>query len=751
MRLVPHLVVIALAAPLGAQEGTAPPTFSSRVDLVTVDVVVLDGDGRPLRGLTREDFTLFEDGKAQQVESFEAFDWPDDPSPSRDTLGTSADRDPSLPAGTRTFVLLVDDANLSPVRHTVVREAVERFLVEGVRDGDELIFASTSGHTWWSARMPEGREDVRALMARVIGRSPNEKTNDAMTDWEAYRITNFEGTSEARLESAGGSGAATGPPNPTTGTPAGALPANVAAPGANITERVVARWLERNVCSPYAVQMCRSNVHARAHQIDARRLNRTRDTLAAIDRAVFALTGLRGRKSLLLLTDGFLNDPSVSVIQEVAGRCREANVAVYSLDARGLISGLEDELTTQSQNVAELGLMQSERLEFAAAGNAGLAEDTGGLAIRNTNDLGGAAVRVADESRVYYLLGYAPPEGKGSRDWRKLRVEVGRPGVRVRARKGYTLRSAAEIAAAGSPSRESGGTGRDGKSGRPPAVPPEVARALLAPQERADIPVRAMAYALDERPGGLVAIALAVEADLAKLANLGGEDRPRGAVSLSIAATHRDTGRVQRIDQRVQVDAGLGSSWEGWLALSRELELAPGVVQVRVVVRDEFLGHLGFATVRFEVPPPGGLRLSTPILADRLRPAATGTVPMPVLLARRDFTAGRPLYCVFQVFGARVVGSGPAIFGSYLVRGADGSTLQEGPFTPITASPEGRLVRLLGLPLEGLGPGAYELVVRVEDRTSGRVVERTEPFRLHRPDGVPQTVTPPGRKSSGRS
>jgi hypothetical protein len=103
---------------------------------------------------------------------------------------------------------------------------------------------------------------------------------------------------------------------------------------------------------------------------------------------------------------------------------------------------------------------------------------------------------------------------------------------------------------------------------------------------------------------------------------------------------------------------------------------------------------------------------------------------MPALLARRDFAAGGRLYCLFQVFGARVVGAGPAVFGSYLVRRPDGPTLQEGPSTPIAPSPEGRLMRLLRLPLEGLGPGAYELVVRVEDRTSGRTVERAEPFRV---------------------
>ena len=57
------------------------------------------------------------------------------------------------------------------------------------------------------------------------------------------------------------------------------------------------------------------------------------------------------------------------------------------------------------------------------------------------NDLAGGLERIADESSVYYLLGFYPPAGKAAQDWRKLRVKVNRHGLTVRARRGYTLRS----------------------------------------------------------------------------------------------------------------------------------------------------------------------------------------------------------------------------------------------------------------------------------------------------------------------
>ena len=717
----------------GAQEKRGIPTFASKVELVTVDAVVVDGKGRPVRGLKKEDFTLLEDGKTQALASFEAFDLGDAPEA---VPGGSAAASPVATnqrparAGARSFVLLVDDMSLAPTRQEVIRSAITRFLEVGLGDGDELIFATTSGDAWWSARMPEGREDVAALAARVRGRSLLDSGRDVISDWEAFRINSAESATGAEGESSGASAQSQGPPT-------GALPPPTLAPGSNITQRVVTRYLQRGLCDPMAISMCYQLVHGRAQQVDLARVNRTRDALAAVDRAVFALTGVRGRKSLILLTEGFLNDSNLGLVQEVAGRCREANLVVYSLDVRGLIPGLAGADEPFAPNTAELALMQMEQTEFVAAGSVGLAEDTGGFAVRNTNDLAAGASRVADESRTYYLLGYAPPEGKGPRDWRKLTVEVKTPGLKVRARRGYTLRTSAEIAtAADAARRPKAGKDNKDKANQPAEakapdarrLPTDMARALATAHDADAIPLRAMPYAFDDRPAGAVRTLLAVEADMRSLANLGGEEHPRMVLSLSISATHRDTGKTQRLDQRIEVDATTLKAWEGWLALSREFDLPPGVAQARVVVRDEFLGRLGAVTVRFVVPTSGGLRVSTPILTDRLSTPAKDKPAYPVLVAHRQFAAGR-LYCQFQVFGAGT-GPNPGVLASYELRHAGGDVVRQSPATPITPSPDGRLVRLLALGLENMAQGDYELVLRIEDKSTGQTREQVEPLRI---------------------
>jgi hypothetical protein len=217
---LPPLAAVLLAAFVAAQEKRDVPRFSSKVDLVTVDAVVLDRQGRPVRGLTAEDFTLLEDGKPQVVASFEAFDLgaaaalPVPKAPP----GSVATNVRSARAAARSFVLLVDDLSLAPTRQEVVRTALARFLGDGVREGDELIFATTSGDAWWTARMPEGREDLLALAARVRGRNLAETAPDAISEWEGLSDQPIRGKGRQR------GGRRPGRSSRQSGRPAGAAP-----------------------------------------------------------------------------------------------------------------------------------------------------------------------------------------------------------------------------------------------------------------------------------------------------------------------------------------------------------------------------------------------------------------------------------------------------------------------------------------------------------------------------------------------
>jgi len=149
-----------------------------------------------------------------------------------------------------------------------------------------------------------------------------------------------------------------------------------------------------------------------------------------------------------------------------------------------------------------------------------------------------------------------------------------------------------------------------------------------------------------------------------------------------------------------------------------------------VVARDESEGRLGALSLRFVVPEAAGLRLSTPILTDRVATVEPSGPARPVLTAHRDFRPAGRLYCQFQDFGSAGAVPAGAIEASYALRTRDGQILRQSDPSPIRPGPDGRLVRLLALFVEGMDPGEYELVFRVEDMATGETRERVEALRI---------------------
>src|SRR3954471_5495462 len=116
--------VLAVAErPVAAQAPRDLPTFPSQVELITVDAVVLDSSGKPVPDLTKEDFVVTEDGRPQEIASFESFvlEAPDVPPPptavaSNETAGRASNG--------RAFAILVDDVRIAPDHTEMVRTAI---------------------------------------------------------------------------------------------------------------------------------------------------------------------------------------------------------------------------------------------------------------------------------------------------------------------------------------------------------------------------------------------------------------------------------------------------------------------------------------------------------------------------------------------------------------------------------------------------------------------------------------------------
>lgn len=149
--------------------------------------------------------------------------------------------------------------------------------------------------------------------------------------------------------------------------------------------------------------------------------------------------GYPGRKNLIWVSSNFplqqVADLDSSPAQGAckmssAAKALNANqIAIYPVDARGLIpgeAGSPDKVRQDNQNIAAShGTMIQ------------IAHDTGGKALYNGNDLDHLVERAVADGSTYYLFGYYPQEKKWDGRFRHIEVKVKRPGLEIRARKGY--------------------------------------------------------------------------------------------------------------------------------------------------------------------------------------------------------------------------------------------------------------------------------------------------------------------------
>jgi VWFA-related protein len=146
------------------------------------------------------------------------------------------------------------------------------------------------------------------------------------------------------------------------------------------------------------------------------------------------------------------DDDYFRLLMEVANR---NNASFYPIDPRGLVVFDSPIGPDRPLPLALDGAVLRSRIENLKT----LAENTDGMAVVNSNDLDGGLRRIAVDLTSYYLLGYYSSNNKLDGSYRRITVRVKRPGVDVRARRGYRAATAEEVnasrAAASAPVPES--------------------------------------------------------------------------------------------------------------------------------------------------------------------------------------------------------------------------------------------------------------------------------------------------------
>ena len=547
-------LLVALALAGRAEQDQKPiPAFPARAEAVTVDVVVVDKQGRPVRGLTAADFTVQEDGRPQAIVGFEALEPSPIPAePAEARKGPVASNEGAAGVrSARTIVFVVDDLGLSPVSGAAaVKKALARWLTDKASPADDVTLVNTRGDAYWSDRVGSGRADLLAVLGNIQGRKPTERLE--MTEDEAHQIVE------------------------------GSLGELVTVP------RLVERMLRQGACS--SGRECEALVRARAAEIHEDSTRRARAVFGTVERLSTGLASGHGRKSIVVFSEGFPRDTSVGGAEGAIRASQRANTAVYFVDVRGLVAapgyGAEDDATEGPHLVGPLSLEGG--IVPAAAGGEYLAEATGGATVTNTNDLVAGLEKVAGESSAYYLLGYQTEKAPDGR-WRKLKVKVGRRGLTVRARAGYYAAPTVAVTAAKAPAPE-------------PPSKMGLASSFAGGGDRDEIPLRLAAQPMGQGGGERVRVLVGSEIDRGSLAFTTTGASSTATVELTLAAVSRDRPGIVVLEDRALIAAAPEGQAAPW-PYTREVSVPPGVTQLRLQVKDVGSGRVGTVRLRVDLQP----------------------------------------------------------------------------------------------------------------------------------------------------
>lgn len=389
------LLAALAGAPLSAQQA---PTFRSSASLIEVDVIVRDGRGQFVQGLTADDFEIFEDGVRQDVQQFYVVEDAGDPTLARDSFVASGGRQP-----TRMFVFLFDQDHLSVDSMFRLKRAAEAFITDGLGPTD--VAAIVADRRIVGGRLTSSKAELRAALNEVkpYPDSRARRLRDLRefpridSEFEAMRIE----MGDARML------------REAVERVCNAAPMLCAAEGGS------------------DIVMERMDLKARQYVDESRaaagNLLQTLSTMAQ------GLARFPGRKTLVMMSEGFFVEESRPALQQIAGQAARSGVTIYSLDGRGLGGSGSREMA----DATTMGGGLTRAFDTSDDGLAILSGETGGFVLTNASNFTGALMDIARDTSTYYVIGYAPTNATLDGRFRKIEVRAKTDGARVRARKGY--------------------------------------------------------------------------------------------------------------------------------------------------------------------------------------------------------------------------------------------------------------------------------------------------------------------------
>lgn len=734
------------------REPTAQDAATVRIDteLVQIDVVVADKQGKLISDLKREDFQILEDGKPQAVSHFsvgtsgrQATWLRTEARPADGNKRNAPPPQPTFTAG-RYLVLAVDDMHLAAGNLMQTKQALNKFIDQQVGTSDQLALVTTTGALGMYQQFTTDREAVKRAVNRLF---PAERK--ATSQFDVPRITPYQ----AEL-------------------------IDMNDPDAlEIAVQELMREMQMDR------RMATSQVQTRARMIIQENTSFTVTTLSTLENMIRGLRDLPGRKIIVLLSDGFLlggfQNGRHYDVRRITDAATRAGVVIYSLDTRGLVA-MPSSMDASQRGFPETGALAGARsrienssIQAERDGMFALAKDTGGDAIFNNNDINAGLQKVLNDTETYYLLAFEPTVSYRDGRFRKIEVRIpSRPELKVRTRKGYFAPDdkAAEKetrAVAKAEEKDKQKTPEKLAKDQQSAATAQVREGISALYPLRGIPVEmATNFINTPKEGSALDVVTHIDAATLKFTQVG--DRYQATIEL-VGMVFDEKGKsVETFGDKLAMNlkpASLENTLKNGITYTKQLKIKPGYYQVRFVARDDnnkLKGQIGSASSWIEVPdlekklltlssiffPAGGEDLSLATAVPPQNGNSTGKAKddsvarHPALVYRRFKRSGSFDFMVFAynvkrndkgatdlAVQTQIYAGDKLLLATPLKNFANSVKQPQVSGGDIPLDPE-RLPYMARLSLSSFEPGTYELRLLVIDRSAKTSAKRVINFTV---------------------
>ncbi|HWF13487.1 MAG TPA: VWA domain-containing protein [Candidatus Acidoferrales bacterium] len=390
--------------PVNPRQGPTPPppanktapdgkaTIRSTVSLVEIDVQVTGRDGKPVKGLKQDQFSITEDGKPQKISTFEYNDIEQ-----IETAGSVDTAPVTVPLGT--------DSTPEEIK-TVVRDhrMIVLFFDLTSLQAEDLLRSTRAAQKYLQEQM------TPADLVGVVAFGNTLKV-----------VTNFTNDRDLLKQSIDA-----------------LVPGHEAALAA-LADAATAANGETAVTEDTGAAFTADDTEFNIFNTDRK--------LAAVESLCEVLENIPGKKSIVQFTSGVTQtgEENRSELIAATNAANRSNVSIYSVDSRGLLTatpGGDASAGASGGNALFTGatvISQSQSRQDSRETLATLAGDTGGRSFFDVGDFGKVFQSVQNDTSGYYLVGYYSTNAATDGAWRRIHVKVDQlpAGSRIRAREGY--------------------------------------------------------------------------------------------------------------------------------------------------------------------------------------------------------------------------------------------------------------------------------------------------------------------------